>query len=464
MESAIIIPVGSLISFTQLVGVVSIIGGLILLSKVKHSAKGNLLSFFGMLLCVGATILEVGESGASINFPILGVGLAVGLVVGGALARFIDMKAMPELVALFNGFGGAASMLIAGVAAYTGPAASFNLESLSLCLGVLIGSVSFLGSLIAIVKLKNHEVPAPLHKPVLTLLGAVCLLASGFFLSGFVEPHISILLMGGAGLLLGYYLVAGIGGADMPVVISLMNSYSGIAACATGFALGNAVLIIVGALVGSSGIILTRIMCDAMNRSLLSVMFGGEMGAGGESEDARSYTNVKSCGPEETAMILESCSSVIFVPGYGMAVAQAQHSVKELAKKLEANGAKVSYAIHPVAGRMPGHMNVLLAEAQVSYDKLLDLDEINSEFQNTDAVIVVGANDIVNPVAKDTPGCPIYGMPILDAINAKTVFVIKRSLSPGYAKIKNPLFEAENALMVFGDAKKVLTEITKEIP
>ena len=458
-----LIPYADLINGFQLLGVICFIFSLILLSKIKYAAKGNLLSFIGMLLCVGATVLEIQTQGASINIKILGTGIFVGALVGGLLARLIDMKAMPELVALLNGSGGAASMLVAGVAGVKVSQISFNLESLSLCLGVLIGGISSLGSLIAVLKLKNKEVPAPFHKTFLSLLSLSCVISAYLFISQTLEPLPAVLLMAACALILGYYLVAGIGGADMPVVISLMNSYSGIAACATGFALSNTILIIVGALVGASGIILTRIMCKAMNRSLLSVMFGGEMGSQGESGDARSYSNVKSCGPEEAAMILESCSSVIIVPGYGMAVAQAQHAVKELAKKLENQNTKVSYAIHPVAGRMPGHMNVLLAEAQIPYDKLFDLDEINSEFKNTDAVIVLGANDIVNPVAKDTPGCPIYGMPILNADQAKTVFVIKRSLSPGYAKIKNPLFEAENSLMVFGDAKKVLTEITKEI-
>jgi len=288
--------------------------------------------------------------------------------------------------------------------------------------------------------------------------GALAVIGSG------QDSVLWVLLLAGSALTLGILLTIPIGGADMPVVVSLLNSYSGVAAAMAGFVIGNPLLIIAGAMVGAAGLILTQIMCVAMNRSLLNVLVGGfgvaDGGGGGGSDE---YTSVTSCGPEEAAMILENAESVIIVPGYGLAVAQAQHAVRELADLLKARGTKVTYAIHPVAGRMPGHMNVLLAEADVPYEELLEMDAINPEFKNTDVVIVLGANDVVNPIASKDPTSPIAGMPILNAHEARSVFVVKRSLSPGYAGIKNELFEYDNAMMIFGDAKKVLQGLISEV-
>ena len=337
-------------------------------------------------------------------------------------------------------------------------------------LSILIGGITFTGSIIALMKLngslKNGQ---PILLPARHFITFALLFASiAFGVLGVIaagsDSVLWVLLLSGGALILGILLTIPIGGADMPVVVSLLNSYSGLAASMAGFVIGNPLLIIAGAMVGAAGLILTQIMCVAMNRSLLNVLVGGfgvADGAGGGGSDE--YTSVTSCGPEEAAMILENAESVIVVPGYGLAVAQAQHAVRELADLLKARGTKVTYAIHPVAGRMPGHMNVLLAEADVPYEELLEMDEINPEFKNTDAVIILGANDVVNPVANKDPSSPIAGMPILNAHEARSVFVVKRSLSPGYAGIKNELFEYDNTMMIFGDAKKVLQGLIGEV-
>jgi NAD(P) transhydrogenase subunit beta len=380
------------------------------------------------------------------------------------------------MVALFNGFGGGASALVAGAVVWKklveNPGTMGAVDGVIICLSVLIGALTTTGSLVAFLKLQGKlKKGAPIllpgrHVLNLLLVAAVIGITGWFAFSAnnsqaYTESIIALTVVS---LLLGWLLVIPIGGADMPVVVSLLNSYSGVAACAAGFVIGNTVLIIAGSMVGAAGLILTQIMCVAMNRSLVNVLVGG-FGATDAvgSEDARSYENVTSCGPEEAAMILDTAESVIVVPGYGLAVAQAQHAVRELASALESRGAKVTYAIHPVAGRMPGHMNVLLAEADVPYEQLVEMDNINPEFKTTDAVIVIGANDVVNPAAGTDKDSPIYGMPILQAHEARTVFVIKRSLSPGYAGIKNGLFELNNTMMVFGDAKNIVQGLVSEL-
>jgi NAD(P) transhydrogenase subunit beta len=458
--------------------------GLKRLSGVKTARLGNLFATLAMALAVGATLFLLG----AVSLWVLVGGLIVGAGVGAYLALRVQMTGMPELVAFFNGMGGAASACVALAeivrfgrvisGAGTTVAASAELGSpedggaafaLAAVLSILIGSVTLSGSLVAWAKLAG-KLKASRLGPLgsqgtngLLAFAALLLCAwAGFLAAGGGSILAAHLLLAVAALLLGVGLVVPIGGADMPVVISLLNSYSGLAACATGFVLQNNLLIIAGSLVGASGLILTRIMCRAMNRSLANVLFGGfgETAALGEQEG---YANVKSSTPEEAAQILDAARLVIVAPGYGMAVAQAQHKVRELGQLLEARGCEVRYAIHPVAGRMPGHMNVLLAEADVPYEKLYDLDHINSEFRNADVAIVLGANDVCNPAASKDPASPIAGMPVLDVWDARTVFVVKRSLSAGYAGIKNELFEMENTLMLFGDAKKVLEDLVAAV-
>ncbi|MGF1467867.1 MAG: NAD(P)(+) transhydrogenase (Re/Si-specific) subunit beta [Sandaracinaceae bacterium] len=454
--------------------------GLKRLSKVRTARSGNAIAGLAMLLAILGTLVELGIVGYQ---WILG-GLAVGWLIGAVAAVRVEMTAMPEMVALFNGFGGAASALVAlgffWLMVMEAPAARTqgqtalvllgDAQSVTSALSVLIGGVTFTGSLIAFLKLRGSlKKGAPILLPgrhvINVLLGLVAVLGTIWF-SGIALGANNLLLgitvVGVVSLVLGVLLVIPIGGADMPVVVSLLNSYSGVAASAAGFVIGNPALIIAGAMVGAAGLILTNIMCVAMNRSLLNVLVGG-FGQETASKDARDYANVTSTGPEETAMVLEGARSVIVVPGYGLAVAQAQHVVKELATELGKRGAEVRYAIHPVAGRMPGHMNVLLAEADVPYEQLIELEAINSDFPNTDAVIVIGANDVVNPAAIDDETSPIAGMPILHVHEARTVFVVKRSLSPGYAGIKNPLFERDNTMMLFGDAKKMMQETLNEL-
>lgn len=459
----------------SLASVICFILGIKLLSRVKTAQKGNFIASIGMLFAVIATLLYV----ETISLELAFAGILLGSVIGIFLAKKVEMTAMPELVAIFNGLGGASSLLVAMSIYYGTDFKSLDegyLFITSLLLGLSIGAITFSGSIVAFLKLsgnfpgKIEKLCAPLWiKGILLLL----LLVSGFMLisgghlshSSEIEGNILGLLF--LSLVLGVVLVASIGGADMPVVISLLNSYSGLAAVATGFVLGNVVLIVSGSLVGASGIFLTQIMCKAMNRSLANVFFGG-MGTstplGNQNgEKATEYTSVKTSSPEEAAMLFDGVQKVIIIPGYGMAVAQAQHAVKELASLLQENGADVKFAIHPVAGRMPGHMNVLLAEADVDYEILKDLEEIKNEFKNTDIVYVIGANDVVNPAAADDPESPIYGMPILPAHEARTVITVKRSLSAGFAGVKNGLFERENSVMIFDDAKAATEKIIKEI-
>jgi len=464
------------IKLLYLLSAVLFISGIKGLTKVRTARRGNALASLAMLIAIVATVLEIGL----VDYRWILIGLVIGSLIGVFAAIRIQMTQMPEMVALFNGFGGGASALVAmselwrtfiePSSAESVAAAMGADSSVTVVLSVIIGAVTFSGSLIAFLKLNGTMKGDPILLPGRHVLNAGLVLASLglglYFVFSVADPSTVGLLSAGVlglALLLGVLLVVPIGGADMPVVISLLNSYSGIAAAMTGFVIQNEILIIAGALVGASGLILTKIMCVAMNRSLANVIFGG-FGAVDEAQasDAREYGSVRSGGPEESAMLLDAAERVMVVPGYGLAVAQAQHAVRELADLLEARGARVEYAIHPVAGRMPGHMNVLLAEADVPYESLLEMDQANAEFRNVDVAIVIGANDVVNPAAED-PGSPIAGMPVLEVWHARSVIVIKRSLSPGFAGIKNALFENDNTMMLFSDAKKAAQEMIAEL-
>ena len=398
------------------------------------------------------------------DYRLLAAGLLVGTVIGAVLAVRIQMTAMPQLVALFNGFGGLASVFVAGAAVLVETSPT-DASLLATGASGLIGAVTFSGSLIAFAKLQELQAfrkpfALPGQQAINAGLALICVFLVILIVGESLWAYLPLVLLA---LGLGVFLVLPIGGADMPVVIALLNSYSGLAAAATGFVIDNNVLIISGSLVGASGIILTQLMCKAMNRSLFNVLFGVMEGGTTAGTDDEIYATVKSTTPEDVAIMLDGAQRVVFIPGYGMAVAQAQHAVRNLAKALEARGVEVQYAIHPVAGRMPGHMNVLLAEADVPYDQLVEMADINPTMDTVDVAIVVGANDVVNPLANTDPNSPIAGMPIIEAQRARTVVVIKRSLSPGFAKIPNPLFAADNTYMLFADAQKALTEITAAV-
>tara|TARA_R110002073_G_scaffold2938_5_gene19506 strand:- start:78834 stop:80213 length:1380 start_codon:yes stop_codon:yes gene_type:complete len=431
------------------------------LTKPKTAVRGNQLSALGMLIACVVTLLDKDV----IQYEVIIAGLLVGGTVGAVLAARVQMTSMPQMIALLNGFGGGASFAVASAAYFGG--VSGPVEVISTGAAILIGAVTLTGSLVAFAKLQELIGGGSIGFPGMKIVNALLLLGSltaiGFML---IDPSNSQLYWGiaVASCVLGLLLVLPIGGADMPVVIALLNSYSGIAAAAAGFVMGNSALIITGSLVGASGLILTQIMCKAMNRSLTNVLFG-VMGEVGETIDADEVYQgkVKSSSADEIAMILETAQRVVIVPGFGMAMAQAQHAVRDMAEAMEARGIEVEYAIHPVAGRMPGHMNVLLAEAEVEYDKMRDMDSINPTFEQTDVAIVIGANDVTNPMAREDKGSPIYGMPILNVDKAKTVVVIKRSLSPGFAGLPNPLFAKDNTLMLFGDGKKAILDLTQAI-
>ncbi len=454
------------IQIAYLIASVLFIMGIKFLGKTKDARRGNILSAVGMLIAITATLIDLG--GISL------VEIFICILIGGAIGLFyatkVQMTKIPEMVALFNGFGGLASFAVALSDYFLKSQSLVNspdaVNLTSILVSVLIGGVTFTGSMIAYLKLDGKVSGQPITFSGQHLLNLVLLIA--FLIAAvfvFLDPSnllfISILI--GISLLLGILTVIPIGGADMPVVISLLNSYSGMAACATGFILNNNVLIVAGSLVGASGIILTQIMCKAMNRSLTNVLLGGfgqTVATGGQDGPA---VVIKEIGVEETAMLFDSASSVIVVPGYGMAVAQAQHVIRELMEQCEKRNINFRFAIHPVAGRMPGHMNVLLAEANISYDKLIEMETINDDFSNTDLVFVVGANDVVNPAARTNPQSPIFGMPILNADKAKTVIVSKRSMGKGYAGIENELFGYPNCLMLFGDAKQTITKVVGEM-
>jgi NAD(P) transhydrogenase subunit beta len=453
------------INLAYLVSAVLFILGLKGLSSPKTAVRGNMIGAVGMLIAVIATLVDK----QVLSFGWVIAGMVVGGGIGAYIARAVKMTAMPEMVGLLNGFGGGASLLVAlSQFILTPDVLQTKAWLVALVLSALIGSVTLTGSLVAWAKLQGYAEKAmqiPCQNLLRIVLGlGVVALAAVFVWQGW---GLILFVLVAVALALGILLVVAIGGADMPVVIALLNSYSGLAAAATGFVLMNNGLIISGSLVGASGIILSQIMCKAMNRSLGAVLFGGAM----VSEEQMASIpgkefyegKVKSCGAEEVAMLLENAQKVVIAPGYGLAVAQAQHVTQELADLLEKRGVDVKFAIHPVAGRMPGHMNVLLAEAEVPYDKLVEMDNINPEFSQTDVTIVLGANDVTNPAARDDQSSPIFGMPILEVDKSRTVIIIKRSLSPGFAGIPNQLFINDNSLMLFGDAKAVLQDLAKAV-
>jgi len=459
-----------IVNLVYLVAAVMFIFGLKMMAHPRTAVRGNLISSVAMLIAVVVTAyLVFADGGASwAGWLLIAVGLLIGGGIGIFLAVKVEMTQMPQLVALFNGLGGGASFFVAG-AELMGLTNEKATADVMLAIGIsgLIGTVTFWGSLVAFGKLQEidlFEKPLPIPAPqafnavlAVVLLILVAIMAS----TGMGWPYIFVFLCATA---LGFTLVMPIGGADMPVVIALLNSYSGLAAAATGFVIDNNVLIISGSLVGASGIILTQIMCKAMNRSLVNVLFGTMQASSGPAgADDELYSTVRSTSADDIAMILDTAQRVVFVPGYGLAVAQAQHAVRDLANLLKDKGIAVEYAIHPVAGRMPGHMNVLLAEADVPYDQLKEMDTINPTLGQVDVAIVIGANDVVNPLANTDPNSPIAGMPIIEVDKARTVIVIKRSLSPGFAKIPNPLFAADNALMFFSDGKKAVLDIVTAV-
>ena len=452
-------------NLAYLVAAVLFIVGLKGLTHPKSAVRGNLLGATGMLLAIVVTLLQQ----EILGLELIAGGVLLGSLIGAIVALKIQMTAMPQLVGLFNGLGGAASTLVAAavlhqaIVAVSSTAAPSLQFSVATAASGLIGAVTFFGSIVAFGKLQGLLSERPLRYPGEQVVKLLLLLAALLCAALIVRNPQQISFywyLVAAGSLLGVLLVIAIGGADMPIVIALLNSYSGLAAAATGFVLSNNILIIAGSLVGASGIILTRIMCKAMNRSLANVLFGG---FGAPVEDAQQddvYAGkVTATSAEEVAIILKSARRVVFVPGYGMAVARAQTPVRLLSELMEQDGIEVEFGVHPVAGRMPGHMNVLLAEENISYDKLREMDQINPSFAQTDVTIVLGANDVVNPVARETSGNPIAGMPILDVDKSRTVVVIKRSLGAGFAGIANPLFAADNTLMLFGDAKKMMDEL-----
>ncbi len=443
------------------------------LSSPETSRRGNLFGMIGMAIAIVTTLLVIGVGGKSA--ALIGGGLALGGIAGAIIARKIPMTDMPQLVAAFHSLVGLAAVLVA-VAAFYSPDAFGIMQDgiikgyslLELSLGAAIGAITFTGSVIAFAKLNGNMSGSPILLPGrhilnLALALGVAVLIGMLMKSGGTDPRLmwGIIILT---LILGVTLIIPIGGADMPVVVSMLNSYSGWAAAALGFTLGNLALIITGALVGSSGAILSYIMCKGMNRGFLSVILGGfGADAAAAASGDREERPVKRGSAEDAAFIMKNASKVIIVPGYGLAVAQAQHATREMADALKEEGVDVAYAIHPVAGRMPGHMNVLLAEANVPYDEVFELEDINSEFANADVAFVIGANDVTNPAAKTDPSSPIAGMPILDVDKASTVLFVKRSLSPGYAGIDNDLFYADNTMMLLSDAKKMVEEIIKSL-
>jgi H+-translocating NAD(P) transhydrogenase subunit beta len=445
-----------LIQFGYVISAALFIFGLKQLGSPATARRGNMISSLGMLIAIVAALLDQNI----VEFQWIAIGIAVGAIIGGSAARLVQMTSMPEMVALFNGFGGMASLLV-GWAALNPDAATFTL--VTIILSILIGGVTFTGSMIAYGKLSEKiGSGAVLFSGQQVVNSLIVLGILGGSVMFCLEPanHLWLYLVIALSLVFGVMAVIPIGGADMPVVISLLNSYSGLAACAAGFAVNNNILIVAGALVGASGIILTQIMCKAMNRSLANVLFSGF--GSGKTETTKVEGEIKPISVEDAYYVLEAATSVAIIPGYGMAVAQAQHVVKELSVLLERNGAEVSFGIHPVAGRMPGHMNVLLAEADVPYDQLLEMDEINPRMENVDVAIVIGANDVVNPAARENEGSPIYGMPVINVDQARTVFVLKRSMASGFAGIENPLFYKDNTRMLFGDAKESIGGLVRE--
>jgi NAD(P) transhydrogenase subunit beta len=456
----------SVLNITYLIAAVFFIFGLKQLSHPRTAVRGNFIGAIGMFIAIVATVIARGI----LNFELILVAFIVGAAVGIVLAYKVEMTAIPQLVALFNGFGGVASVLVAGATIIGIPPGSFSLTKQSLVAGTasgIIGSITFWGSLVAFGKLQGLIYKKPFllkGRHALNLL----LLIGAFFIGSWLVYNSKMVnlywVIVTVSSVLGISLVMAIGGADMPVVIALLNAYSGLAACATGFVLDNNILIIAGSLVGASGMILTNLMCKAMNRSFMNVLLGGFGAVSEEKKGEDIYEGkVKSTSPEEVAMLISDARKVVIIPGYGMAAARAQHAVRDLTNLLEAQGIEVSFAIHPVAGRMPGHMNVLLAEVDIPYEKLKELEEINPRMAETDVAIVLGANDVVNPKARTDADSPIGGMPIVEADKAKVVVIIKRSLRPGFSGIPNPLFAADNTLMLFGDAEEMIRKLISAI-
>tara|TARA_Y100000590_G_scaffold347492_1_gene398131 strand:- start:237 stop:1625 length:1389 start_codon:yes stop_codon:yes gene_type:complete len=456
----------NLVDIAYLISAVSFIYGLKMLSHPRTARNGNICASFGMLVAIITTVMI----GTNLDLMLVGIAMIIGSIIGAFFATRVEMTQMPQLVAIFNGFGGGASALVASSEFLKNSNDPNLFLIVSITLSVIVGTLTLTGSFIAFGKLQGLVTTKPVTFPGQQLINGI--LALIMIVSAYLIPTYGIFsfyIILSLAALLGILLVIPIGGADMPVVISLLNSYSGIAAAMTGFVLvqtnpsaGNA-LIICGSLVGASGMILTQIMCKGMNRSLKNVIFGAVGGEVESSTGEGKQVNIKSYSTEEAAMIFDAAEKIIVVPGYGLAVAQAQHAVREVAEFLEEKGKKVLYAIHPVAGRMPGHMNVLLAEANISYEQLKDLDEINPEFEDCDVAIVLGANDVVNPAARSDKSSPIYGMPILNVDKARTVIINKRTMNTGFAGVQNELFGYENSIMVFGDAKDMLIQLLSDL-
>ena len=450
-------------SILYVVSSILFIIGIKRLSHPKTARSGNFIASLGMLIAIITTLV----SSSTVNLELVAIGIIIGSVIGAFFAMRVEMTQMPQMVAIFNGFGGIASALIAAAEFLnpSEPLLSFSIATISL--SVFVGTLTFTGSFIAFGKLQGFISGQPIvffGQQILNAIIGICILGLSIYITLDPEQINIFYLIIAASAIIGIGLTIPIGGADMPVVISLLNSYSGIAAASTGFVLNNNALIISGALVGASGLILTNIMCKGMNRSLANVIFGAvglEQTTGSDGETKQ--INIKSYSTEEAAMIFDAAEKIIVVPGYGLAVAQAQHAVREVAEFLAKNGKTVLYAIHPVAGRMPGHMNVLLAEANIPYDQLKDLDEVNNEFEDCDVALVLGANDVVNPAARHDSSSPIYGMPILDVDKSRTVIINKRTMNTGFAGVQNELFGYDNSIMVFGDAKDMLQKLLKDL-
>ena len=471
-----------LVQAAYIIAAVLFIAALAGLSKHETAKRGNLAGMVGMGIALVATLVIAARQaelpdpedhwrGLGFTLAVILVAMLIGAVIGAWRARTVQMTGMPELVALLHSFVGLAAVLV-GINSFLDPEAPTEgslgaIHEVEVFIGVFIGAVTLTGSIVANLKLSAKMKSTPLVLPARHLLNLAVIVASVALLVWFMNDHdngiIPLLLMTALALALGFHLVAAIGGGDMPVVVSMLNSYSGWAAAAAGFLLDNDLLIITGSLVGSSGAILSYIMCKAMNRSFISVIAGGFGSDGAVSGEARDYGEHREIQATEAAELLADASSVVITPGYGMAVAQAQYPVAELTAKLRARGVKVRFGIHPVAGRLPGHMNVLLAEAKVPYDIVLEMDEINDDFPDTDVVLVIGANDTVNPAALDEPGSPIAGMPVLEVWHAREVIVFKRSMATGYAGVQNPLFFKDNSRMLFGDAKDRVEDIIRHL-
>jgi NAD(P) transhydrogenase subunit beta len=472
-----------LVQAAYIIAAVLFIAALAGLSKHESAKRGNLAGMAGMGLALLATLVLAARQaelpdpaehwrGLGSTLAVILAAMLIGALIGAWRARTVQMTGMPELVAILHSFVGLAAVLV-GINSFLDPQAPTTgslgaIHEVEVFIGVFIGAVTLTGSIVANLKLSAKMKSSPLVLPARHLLNLAVIVASVGLLVWFMNDHdhgiIPLLLMTALALALGFHLVAAIGGGDMPVVVSMLNSYSGWAAAAAGFLLDNDLLIITGSLVGSSGAILSYIMCKAMNRSFVSVIAGGFGSDGAVSGEARDYGEHREIQAAEAAELLADASTVVITPGYGMAVAQAQYPVAELTAKLRARGVQVRFGIHPVAGRLPGHMNVLLAEARVPYDIVLEMDEINHDFSETDVVLVIGANDTVNPAALDEPGSPIAGMPVLEVWNAREVIIFKRSMATGYAGVQNPLFFKDNSRMLFGDAKDRVEDIARALP